>query len=232
MSGLPREVIKWVQSLDLTHPLKNVKRDFSNGYLIAEIISWYYPQDIQMHSYVNGMSINTKMGNWQQLERVFSKHSLSISKGEVEGTMHCKPGAAAMLVTRLYTILTHRQIKALPPKDAPQGFNDFMYQLQLPLYARSTATQSIKNNLSVSELAMEQDRILCMQKTQAILQQHSENRKQEKGSNPERFGIKYVATPSRLATAVSEGLQKNMADEFKSPTEGELGSPLSSDSGN
>ena len=84
-------------------------RDFSNGYLIAEIISWYYPQDIQMHSYVNGMSINTKMGNWQQLERVFSKHSLSISKGEVEGTMHCKPGAAAMLVTRLYTILTHRQ---------------------------------------------------------------------------------------------------------------------------
>ena len=84
-------------------------RDFSNGYLIAEIISWYYPQDIQMHSYINGMSINTKMGNWQQLERVFSKHSLSISKGEVEGTMHCKPGAAAMLVTRLYTILTHRQ---------------------------------------------------------------------------------------------------------------------------
>ena len=33
------------------------------------------------------------------------------------------------------------RIRALPPKDAPQGFNDYMYQLQLPLYARSTATQ-------------------------------------------------------------------------------------------
>ena len=47
-----------------------VIRDFSNGYLVAEIFSWYHPQEIEMHSYDNGTSLPTRQGNWSQLQRV------------------------------------------------------------------------------------------------------------------------------------------------------------------
>ena len=88
MAGLPREVIKWLQSLDLSHPIRYVRRfynilgfsprviilltcrDFANGCLVAEILSWYYPQDVQLHSISNGTSVQTRLANWQLIDKV------------------------------------------------------------------------------------------------------------------------------------------------------------------
>jgi len=45
-------------------------RDVTNGYLVAEVFSWYFPQDIQMHSYNNGKSLDSKQRNWNLLNNV------------------------------------------------------------------------------------------------------------------------------------------------------------------
>eukprot|EP00794_Sanderia_malayensis_P007212 gene7212-8020_t len=212
MSGLPREVLKWIQSLDLTRPVKNTRRDFSNGYLIAEIFSWYYPQEIQMHSFDNGMSIETKMGNWSIIQRFFQRAEFDIPQDEVQGTIHCKPGAAILLIQRIYTILTNRIIKA-PGVEELTDFTDNSYQAKLPMHARTTATQAIKNNIATSELHTDPDRILCRQKAQEIIRFHVQNRQNQRVEDPKRFGIKPNICQRSPRKTPTEGYNEEVDDE-------------------
>ena len=95
-AALPRHLLKWVLSLDLTYPIKHPKRfgdtvlpllcpfvglmaevwyyvcrDFANGFLVAEVLSKYFPDDVQMHSFENVTSIQRKKSNWHLLKRFF-----------------------------------------------------------------------------------------------------------------------------------------------------------------
>lgn len=187
-AGLPREVLKWLQSLDLSFFPKNVRRDFSNGYLVAEIFSWYFPRDFQMHSFDNGTSLAAKQSNWSQIEKFFVKQNISLFKEMIDGTIHCKPGAAELLVQEIYTILTNRSFQAI--QRVEQGFTDKPYQDQLPMVARSTASVSIKSNLSLSEVKAEPNIIANQHKVLAIIHRHLEQRKEERVQDPKRFNLK------------------------------------------
>ncbi|KAJ8416562.1 hypothetical protein AAFF_G00358500 [Aldrovandia affinis] len=187
-TGLPREVLKWLQSLDLSFSPKNYRRDFCNGYLVAEIFSWYYPDDFSMHSYDNGTSLPTKQGNWSQIERFLFKQNLRLPKEVIDGTIHCKPGAAELLIQEIYYLLTSRRIKIL--QESKVDFTDCTYQDKLPMVARATASKAIKSNLSLSEVIAEPSINANKQKVQAIIRRHLQRRQAERVENPKRFNVK------------------------------------------
>ena len=76
--SLSRELIRWIQSLDLSIQIKNPRRDLSNEFAMAEIFSCYYPSDVEMFSYENATSQQRKSANWELLSSS-SRSSMSPS---------------------------------------------------------------------------------------------------------------------------------------------------------
>ncbi|KAI8908529.1 hypothetical protein EDD86DRAFT_191447 [Gorgonomyces haynaldii] len=102
MNALPRTLIKWLQALDLSYSIKNLNRDFVNGFLVAEILSKYYPSEVQMHSFDTGMAKGAKKNNWSMLERLFLKLGIPISSDVCLQAMMGKPHPTAILISIIY----------------------------------------------------------------------------------------------------------------------------------
>nr|XP_033798697.1 spermatogenesis-associated protein 4 isoform X2 [Geotrypetes seraphini] len=188
-------------------------RDFSNGYIIAEIFYWYFPDDIEMHEFKTGNSIATKLSNWALLERFFIKRHLNLAKELIHGTIHRKPGAAEALIQNIYVILTSRKIKCI--KDEKIDLTDTSYQKMLPMVARSTATKAVKNNIRITEIIAEPDTVFNQQKVQTILNRHLQHRYEERLENPKRFDIKPTLGELAVRIFPSINAMENMAKLLK-----------------
>lgn len=108
MSGLPRDILRWIQSLDLSFSVKNVKRDFSNGYLTAEILSRYFKHEISLHAFENATSTLKKQVNWELIIKFSNKNAFPITQQMADEVMNCLNNAAVELIELLYTTLTQK----------------------------------------------------------------------------------------------------------------------------
>ncbi|KAJ3270307.1 spermatogenesis-associated protein 4 [Terramyces sp. JEL0728] len=88
------------------------ERDFANGYIVAEILSKYYPIDVQMHSFDSGTAIGAKKNNWGILERIFTKYSIPIPRELYVAVTNCDSKSISILLSIIYG---HVNSKTPPP---------------------------------------------------------------------------------------------------------------------
>lgn len=172
MSGLSREVLKWIQGLDLSYSVRNVRRDFSNGFMFAEILSRYYPHDIEMHSFDNGSNNNTKKDNWNQLKRFFNKIDFEFTDQEINNIIKCDPKSDSVksLINRLYQAITNKKLRE-PPKLNTNKL--------VPPYAFNTASKTVTEKFRGKDTD-NSDRTMMKQEARKIIDQHSELQMEQK----------------------------------------------------
>jgi len=215
MSGstLPREVLKWIQSLDLAYSVKHVKRDFSNGFLVAEIFSRYYPRDIQMHSYDNGNAYKAKKDNWNQLIKVFSKLGLNLLNNEEAHQIATLEGSVAVeFLIRCYQVLTSRKVSTVskqPTMDKEPG------------YARETSLAKVRHTVKAKDLKEGYDVERSNEIVSDVISRHERDLQQDRLNDPERFSVasngsqSVVSRQTRKLNNVEENLPQIHAKEIQ-----------------
>jgi len=191
-TSLSRELLRWIQSLDLAYSVKNVKRDFSNGFLIAEIFSRYYDKDIQMHSFDNGIALRIKKDNWGQLLKFMRKSGLAemTSQEEVNAIIHCEDGAVINFLNRIYEVLTHRKVQEVVKRPLPDA---------TPAYAKHTGSAVLRNTMRNSALSETDDEVTRQRRLHEKFGEHERSLQEERSIDPDRFSSQSQATNKGMA---------------------------------
>ncbi|XP_072719195.1 sperm flagellar protein 1 isoform X2 [Ciconia boyciana] len=109
-AGEPRGLYRWLDAVPLSRPRRNIARDFSDGVLAAEVVKFFFPAMVQLHSYVPASSTPQKLTNWGHLNRtVLSKLNFSIPDDVIQQVVQCRPGTAEQVLLLLRQKIEEKQ---------------------------------------------------------------------------------------------------------------------------
>lgn len=100
----------------------NIKRDFQSGENVAFILNYYYSDNvpiagsIDMKQLNRGTSFRMRDSNWALIRKFLTRpdnNNLIIPTEELNGIIHGKPGAAEVVIMRLYQYFSGNRIKTL-----------------------------------------------------------------------------------------------------------------------
>jgi hypothetical protein len=191
--------------LDLAYSVKNVCRDFANGFLIAEILS-RYDSSIHMHSYDNGCNIVKRKDNWHQLCKFFLKADIPYTDEEINYMIHYDKRSTVEFINRLYTLLTQRRVQQPPERKPPP---------KQPPFAKGTASLAVKQRLRDPEMTDVTDTEVQRQKIEERLEQHEAELREERKEDPGRFQPTKQSSPSRSMSKIMRGPSRPVGAEQK-----------------
>ncbi|KAJ7326605.1 hypothetical protein JRQ81_016364 [Phrynocephalus forsythii] len=107
------DLYSWVDAIPLSRPKRNIARDFSDGVLVAEVVKFYFPKMVEMHSYAPANSTQQKLSNWGHLNRkVLSKLNFSVPEDVVRKIAQCTPGVVELVLIPLRQKIEEKQKQA------------------------------------------------------------------------------------------------------------------------
>jgi hypothetical protein len=102
-----RNIILWLNHLQITkagHP-DDWDRNFSNGYLLGEILQWYYPVDIQLSLFQANFTSAAKRHNWNIINALVKKRKLPINKDSINDLTNAVLLSCVTVLGQLHDIL-------------------------------------------------------------------------------------------------------------------------------
>lgn len=97
-----QELYKWIDTIDLSRPKRNISRDFSDGVLVAEVVKNFIPRMVDLHNYQPASSQAQKMANWKTLnQKVLKKLDLNVPQNVMQGVVMMKPGVIEVVLNNL-----------------------------------------------------------------------------------------------------------------------------------
>lgn len=95
--------------------MRDPRKDLTNGFLIAEIFSRYYPGRVQMHSFDNSHNTERKKNNWNQLELFFKKNEVPFTAEQYGRILQDNDWDQLFnFVSSIYMFLTQRKVQNPP----------------------------------------------------------------------------------------------------------------------
>ena len=81
-----------------------------NGFIVAEILSRYFPLKVEMRGFSTGTSMEEKETNWNYLKKIFKKYNQIPLADEIVMKVICQaPNAAFEFLCILFKFLTKKE---------------------------------------------------------------------------------------------------------------------------